>query len=371
MRRDVATGQLALDLEASSSVQPTPCDLTADPGVTKIEPVVQDKRYRLTSLGKTVAEYLSWKEIEDGAAPRTLDQYERDLARLCLAHPRAEAAQIDADDYRKVIAAFPPRSRKRVTAVYRDFSRWLYQEGRGESDPMARVRYPRAEKQTIIDVFSEAECLRLLQQPDRDRPLVRLLLEAGLRKGEARRLQLRRIDVEQSRLVILEGKGGKDRVVPIASDLVEELVAIAIREGIHPSDHLWYATRTNQHAVRIHRERPIGEATFARWWRLCCERARVAYRNPHVCRHTFATRWLRDGGRMDTLAKALGHTSIRTTVDLYAHLATEDVAADLARIMAARDSRLRNRSDAQTRMTMREKATSGFEPLYEALQASA
>src|SRR5262252_5856717 len=50
-----------------------------------------------------------------------------------------------------------------------------------------------------------------------DRPLVRLLLEAGLRKGEARRLRLRHVDVEQSRLVIVEGKGGKDRVVPVAS----------------------------------------------------------------------------------------------------------------------------------------------------------
>ncbi len=42
---------------------------------------------------------------------------------------------------------------------------------------------------------------------------------------------------------------------------------------------------------------------------------------------------------MDTLAKALGHASIRTTVDLYAHLATEDVAADLARVIAARETR--------------------------------
>jgi len=371
MRGSVASEQLVLDLEAAPSAQPSARDLTDEPEVTKIDPVVQDKRYRLTALGKTVAEYLSWKEIEDGAAARTLDQYERDLARLCLAHPRAEASQLEADEYRKVIAAFPPLSRKRATAVYRDFSRWLFQEGRTESDPMARVRYPRTEKQAVIDVFSEAECLRLLQQPDRDRPLVRLLLEAGLRKGEARRLKLRNVDVEQSRLIVLQGKGCKDRVIPIASDLVEELVALAIRDGIRPDDHLWYATRTNQHAVRIHRERPIGEATFARWWRACCERARVSYRNPHVCRHTFATRWLRDGGRMETLAKALGHTSIRTTVDLYAHLATEDVAADLVRVMAARDSRLRNRSDAETRMTMRVEAPSGLEPLYEALQASA
>src|SRR5262249_12086748 len=150
------------------------------------------------------------------------------------------------------------------------------------------------------------------------------------------------------------------------------LLGLAIREGLGPHDHLWYATKMNQSRIaHIHRERPIGEATFARWWRTCCERARVAYRNPHVCRHTYATRWLRDGGRMETLAKALGHASIRTTVDLYAHLATEDVAADLERMMAARESRLRNQSDPPTRITERKEAPTGFEPVYEALQASA
>jgi len=66
---------------------------------------------------------------------------------------------------------------------------------------------------------------------------------------------------------------------------------------------------------------------------------------------------------MDTLAKALGHSSIRTTVDLYAHLATEDIAADLARVIAARDSRLQNQSEAQTRINKRVEATSGFETL--------
>jgi hypothetical protein len=71
-----------------------------------------------------------------------------------------------------------------------------------------------------------------------------------------------------------------------------------------------------------------------------------------------------------TLAKARGHSSIRTTVDLYAHLATEDVAADLARVMA-RESRLRNQSVPQMRMDEPEYAPSGLEPLYGALQAPA
>jgi integrase len=50
----------------------------------------------------------------------------------------------------------------------------------------------------------------------------------------------------------------------------------------------------------------------------------------HTARHTFATHWLKRGGRMETLSKAMGHASIAVTVDLYGHLDLSDVARDLA-----------------------------------------
>jgi hypothetical protein len=74
---------------------------------------------------------------------------------------------------------------------------------------------------------------------------------------------------------------------------------------------------------------------------------------------------------METLAKAPGHPSIRTTADLSAHLATEDVAAVLARVIAARETHLRNRFAAQTRFPKPKEAPTRFELVYEALQASA
>jgi integrase len=89
------------------------------------------------------------------------------------------------------------------------------------------------------------------------------------------------------------------------------------------------------------RDRPTGEGTFHRWWRRCLDETEVRYRNPHMTRHTFATNWLRAGGRLERLSLAMGHNSIRTTFDLYGHLDTGDVAADLALVESIR-SKARN-----------------------------
>ena len=61
------------------------------------------------------------------------------------------------------------------------------------------------------------------------------------------------------------------------------------------------AAQQGWHAIS--RVKPIGEGTFHRWWERCLDAAGVRYRNAHVARHTFATRWLRRGGRMETLRR--------------------------------------------------------------------
>ena len=113
-------------------------------------------------------------------------------------------------------------------------------------------------------------------------------------------------------------------------------VAVQTRDLAHdePQDYLWYSRPGGGRSIS--RARQIGDGSFDRWWKRCLEQAGIRYRNPHTARHTFATRWLRDGGRLETLSLTMGHASIATTNDLYAHLETSDVAVDVARISEAR-----------------------------------
>ena len=158
-----------------------------------------------------------------------------------------------------------------------------------------------------------------------------VLFDAGLRKAEARHLRAGRCLLEERQLVVVGGKGGKDRVIPMGERLTGALADLFLTEGIEADHFPWYSRRGNQQGWHaISRVKPIGEGTFHRWWERCLDAAGVRYRNPHVARHTFATRWLRRGGRMETLSKAMGHASIATTVDLYGHLDLSDVARDVA-----------------------------------------
>jgi integrase len=109
-----------------------------------------------------------------------------------------------------------------------------------------------------------------------------------------------------------------------------------ITDGLRATDVLWYGQRANAVGRRVYRPTAgIGDGTFARWWDRSLDQAGVRYRNPHMTRHTFATRWLQAGGRLEKLSMAMGHASIKTTFDLYGHLDFGDVAADLALIEAS------------------------------------
>lgn len=160
----------------------------------------------------------------------------------------------------------------------------------------------------------------------RDRLLLAMMLEAGVRIGEA--LGMRHEDLDIGGCLVhvvprdnangMRAKGGRGRSVPAGAPLMRLYADYLNREyGAVDSDYvfvnLWAA--------------PVGRPmTYPAAYDLVTRLRAVtgiAF-SPHWCRHTFATRLLRRGAGMETVKELMGHASVATTIDAYGHLTVED-----------------------------------------------
>ena len=297
--------------------------------------LMRDNRYQQTELGPMVVEFLTYKRL-GGKADRTLEQYEHDLARGCLLYPEVSLKQWGDTEMLHVAASFKDKERRVRVAAWRSFFKWAIKQRLVDRNPCDSLPEMKAQPQGFIDTFSDAEIAALTGLPIRDGALMQLLIDEGLRKADARHFKL--FNLRGSEVVILKGKGRKDRIIPASNSVVQKVNELALLDGINEQDHLWYSRPGG--GSKISRAKPIVDSSFHRWWVRCLDEVGVPYRHPHVARHTFATRWLRgrvvDGelrrGRLDLLSMAMGHASIKTTHDLYSHLDTTDLAAEFARL---------------------------------------
>lgn len=294
---------------------------------------LKDKSYQSTRLGRDVADFLAWMSL-GGASPRTLDQYERDLARGALMFPNKGLGELEDGDAIHIARQFRPAERRVRIAAWRSFYKWAKRSRRVTVDPFDVLPTLRRPAQKVYDIFTDAETAALVGMPSPDGALMAVLFDTGARKADCRHLQVKdfRTANAPGEFSFLAGKGGKDRLVPATLRAAHAVNDLILLEGLNARDHLWYSVRANDVSRKLVRRDPIGDGTFARWWTRCLEDAGVRYRNPHMTRHTFATSWLRRGGRLETLSVVMGHASIRTTFDLYGHLDMSDVLIDMRQI---------------------------------------
>lgn len=288
----------------------------------------QSTRHHAARAYRDLADWLASLRLK-GRADRTLDDYERTIAALI------EWKDIEADEYTLddlihfVLLKYgaTPGARVRMSHL-KGFFTFLFIRERIHKNIGAQLEMPRKTAQKVIDVFSDTE-LALIYAAD---PLACLLCETGIRKSEARKLKRGHIDLARGNLTVYLGKGSKDRVVPLTSRAAAVVADMDILDGLEPVDHLW-ATKPGG-GSKVRRREPISNTAMQRWWADpytgVLARAGVIYRNMHVTRHTFATRLIQRGARIENVQLLLGHSSIQTTVNLYAHLDVEDARADLS-----------------------------------------
>lgn len=292
-----------------------------------------DKSYQQTRLGPALADYLASKTIA-GRAPKTLLDKEAYIGSFALTWPNLAIADVEPRHVVHWLSIYLKAGLSHGTLRVRrshlnNFFDWAIAWDLLEKNPMRRLDPPKPPGRKVYDIFTEAEVKALGDLPLIDGCLLQIMLHAGLRRSECAHLRVRHVRPEPNHgeLVILDGKGGKDRTVPMPRLLASSIAMLRHDAMLDERDYLWY-TRVNQ-GRSVKRDRPIGHGSFQYWWDRVLEDAGVRRRNPHMTRHTYATRWLRRGGRLETLSMAMGHASISTTKDLYGHLDTSDVARDL------------------------------------------
>lgn len=284
-------------------------------------------------------------------ADRTLDDYERTIAALLLWRdkPVAEYTLEDLEHFVLIKYGATPGARVRMSHL-KGFFDYLYNRDRIPKNLGGRLEMPKKHGQKVIEVFSDPEIAILCGLPVPDGHLCALLFDTGMRKSEARNLQRRHIDLNHGELTIYEGKGNKDRVLPMTMRAMGVVADMDLLYGLELADHLW-STRPGGGTV-IKRRDPLSNTAFQTWWCGTAKqrkedpdsagvlgKAGIPYRprskddeglhNLHVTRHSFATRLIRRGARLENVQQLMGHSSIQTTVNLYAHLNVEDARAAL------------------------------------------
>ena len=285
-------------------------------------------------------------------SPHTLEDYGRTLRRVQEFLGDPVFAEITADDIRRFMLALQepqPQhgaadvapitlSNKSLLNIHTGLGAlwtWAVKEGVTERHVVRDVARPKPEEPAIIP-FTEDDLKRLMAACERtagytrpgkrltdnkrrtvlrDRAIVLLLLDTGIRASELADMTVQDVDVRNRRITVT-GKGRKSRMLPMSPETSKAVWKYLTTE--RATDRMRDPLFTAENGTGMTR------ITLLCFLKRLGARAGVADCHPHRFRHTFAVMFLRNGGNAFELQMALGHTSLGAT-QTYMHLAQADL----------------------------------------------
>ncbi len=253
----------------------------------------------------------------EGLKEKTIDTYVYTVERFIAPHPTKAMTDFTYEMIVGFVESYPARRRGPTASALRRWFKWATRTGRRTDDParlLPPYEWPRSGP--IQDPFTEEEIEALGALSEPDGTLMALMFETGISKGEARHLQAGNFDLDKQRLHVIEGsRGFGPRVVPLEEHLVNRIARSFVSQGVTKDDYVW-PTRPGGGPLR--RGKPMGDASFQKWWTRCLVASGVTYRPARMARHTCAIRWRNRGVMLDDVQRLLGHNSYYTTQQLYA-----------------------------------------------------
>lgn len=284
--------------------------------------------------------FLAYLEGPRRASPHTVAAYRndlRDFLSFCerLGRPFAE---LDHRDLRRYLANLDTRGYARTSirrrgAAVRSFYRFCMREGVVDANPAELLSFPKA-RPRLPKVLKAADVGRMLRSAEgrvsadvadptpeawRDLALVEVLYDAGLRAGEACGLDVEDLDLSDGWLRVEQGKGRRDRVLPLAQ-------AAATAIGAYLSNGREELVRRGGDVPRAVFLNGRGKRMTTRDVRRVVDRLGAALDGrpvwPHLLRHSFATHLLEGGADLRSVQELLGHTDVGST-QVYTHVSRE------------------------------------------------
>ena len=274
-----------------------------------------------------VKRYVRYLKLERGLSANTLEAYQRDLEKLLAYLKRAERHVVDVqlEDLQAFAAGLHdigigPRSQCRILSGIRSFYHFMMVDGYRDDDPTELLESPTLGEH-LPEVLSTAEVDMLEASIDlskweghRNRAIIEVLFSCGLRVSELVTLRLSNLYRDDG-FVRINGKGAKERLVPISGRALKELdywfddrQRMVIKSG--EEDYV-FLNRRGAHLTRtmilIMIKRQAETAGIQKTI------------SPHTLRHSFATALLEGGADLRAIQAMLGHESIGTT-EIYTHI---------------------------------------------------
>ena len=271
--------------------------------------------------------YKLYLKLEKSLSTNTIDAYLTDLGKLLrfLSEENIHVYDVTLEHLETFSAGLldlgiHPSSQARILSGIRAFYRYLVMDGRLDADPTELLESPQTgfhlpEVLTVEEIDKLIESIDLsAPEGQRNRAMLEVLYSCGLRVSELCTLKLSDLYLEQG-FIKVEGKGSKQRLVPISPRAIKELHyyfidrnAIAIKPGY---EDFVFISRRGKNISRIMVFHIIKE--------LADRIGLTKNISPHTFRHSFATHLLEGGANLRAIQTMLGHESIGTT-EIYTHI---------------------------------------------------
>lgn len=277
-------------------------------------------------------EYHTYLRLERGYSSNTIEGYEMDLDKLRAYAQKHELdiVKMDFDALQEFVfeqfkSIRSEATQARILAGIHSWYRFLLYKDYIDQDPSELLEGPKKSKH-LPTVLTLDEVNRIMAAIDlssneghRNRAMLEILYGSGLRVSELVGLRLSRMYLNEHYMLI-EGKGSKQRLVPI-SPIAEEWFGYWMQER-----STWPLKPESKDIAFVNRYgRPMTRAMiFTIVRRLCVEAGITKTISPHTLRHSFATHLLQNGADLRVIQQLLGHEDL-TTTEIYTHLDVQDL----------------------------------------------